>query len=200
MKLYYFPVAPNPTRVRTYVREKSIDLEMVEVNIREGEQNSPEHLARNPRGSLPVLELDDGSFITESLPIIEYLEERYPEPVLIGATAEERVKTRELERLAETRVLNPVARYVHATNSPLGLPPNPAISELERERLEVGLVLFNELLQQQAFCRGASVSIADCTLFAGLFFGEFFGAPIPQEYASLNAWYEAYKLRPSAQL
>ena len=131
MKLYYFPVAPNPTKVLVYLREKGIEIELQQVSLGEGEQNESEHLARNPRGALPVLELDDGSFVTESLPIIEYLEECYPEPVMIGETPEQRVRTREMERLADLRVLLPIGRTVHATNSPLGKPPNPAVAENE---------------------------------------------------------------------
>jgi glutathione S-transferase len=74
VKLYYFPVAPNPTKVLVYAAEKGIALEMNVVNLREGEHRTPEHLARNAQGKLPVLELEDGCFLTESLAIIEYLE------------------------------------------------------------------------------------------------------------------------------
>ena len=80
MKLYWFQVAPNPTKVRLYIAEKraggaTIDFESVIVKLPKGEQNRPEHLARNPFASLPVLELDDGTCIIESLAIIDYLEE-----------------------------------------------------------------------------------------------------------------------------
>ena len=85
MLLYVFPVAPNPTRVRLYLAEKKIagariDLEEVNVDLRAGQQRSPEHLARNPFGRLPVLELADGTHLTESLAVIQYLEELYPDP------------------------------------------------------------------------------------------------------------------------
>ena len=200
MKIYYFPIAPNPTRLMVFVKEKGIDIELTQVNLREGEQKSPQHLARNPRGSLPVLELDDGSFVTESLPIMEYLEECYPQPSMIGTNPEQRLKTREAERLAESLVLNPMGRYVHATNSPLRLPANPEVARVERERFEVGLNLFNDTLARQAFCCGEAVSIADCTLFAGLQFAEFFGFPVPDQYPTLRKWYEGFKQRPSTQL
>ena len=97
MKLYFFIVAPNPTRVRLYLAEKeaaghSIPHEQVLVNLLEGEQKSPEHLARNPLGKLPVLELDDGSFLTESASIIEFLEEIHPKPPMIGTHAPDRAR------------------------------------------------------------------------------------------------------------
>ena len=111
MKLYFFPVAPNPTRVLLYVSLKEaggakIPLERVRIDTRQGEQNSAEHLARNPFGRLPVLELDDGSGLTESRVIMGYLEERFPEPDLIGATPEERAHVAEMERIAELGVLS----------------------------------------------------------------------------------------------
>ncbi len=88
MKIYVFPVAPNPTKVRLYLAEKAagggeIGLTEVMVNLLEGEQRTSEHRSRNPMGKLPVLELDDGTHLTESLAIIEYLEERYPDPPMI---------------------------------------------------------------------------------------------------------------------
>ena len=100
MKLYVFPVAPNPTKVRSYVAEKGIEIEQVMVNLREGAQRRPEFLAKNPLGGLPVLELDDGTHLTESLAIIEFLEEQHPHPPMIGTTPLER---------ARVRVLNPEA-------------------------------------------------------------------------------------------
>ncbi len=133
MKLYFFPVAPNPTKVRLYLAEKSaggaeIALTEVIVNLREGEQNRAEHLARNPFAKLPVLELDDGTHLIESLAIIEYLEELHPHPPMIGSTPLERARVRALERIADVGVLMVVGRIVHATNSPLGLPPSPEVA------------------------------------------------------------------------
>jgi hypothetical protein len=106
MKLYMFQVAPNPTRVRLFLAEKAagnteIPVEQVSVNLPKGEHRRPEYLARNPLGRLPILELDDGSCLTESLAIIEYLEEMYPKPPLMGRTTLERARVRELERIIE---------------------------------------------------------------------------------------------------
>ena len=113
MKLYYFPIAPNPTKVRTYLVEKNIELELELVNLGRGEQKSSGFLEKNPMGNLPVLELDDGSHLSESLAIIEYLEELHPEPPLIGETPAERARVRSLERLIDTGVLGPIAAFVH---------------------------------------------------------------------------------------
>jgi len=147
VKLYSFPVAPNPARVEFYLTEKGITLDKVLVNLPKGEHRSPEQLARNPKGGLPVLELDNGQYLTESLAIIEYLEELYPAPPLIGTTPEQRAFTRSMERSIELNILARIARYIHATKSPLGLPPNPALAENEMKFLAPNLEDLNNLLQ-----------------------------------------------------
>ena len=159
MKLYTFPPAPNPARVGFYLREKGIELETVLVDFFKGEQNTPEHLARNPAGTAPVLELDDGSFLTESLVIIEYLEELYPEPPMIGTDPLSRARIREAERDIEFAVMLRIIRYVHAHKSPLGLPPNPVVAEQELSRLPNGLKRVEARLAGNEFVMGANPSI-----------------------------------------
>jgi len=204
VKLYFFPVAPNPTRVRLFLAEKAaagttVPLEPVLVRLPDGEGRSPEHLARNPLGKLPVLELDDGSFLTESVAIAEYLEELHPEPPLFGRTAVERARVRELDRLAEMAVLHNVARAVHATRSPLGLPPNPPIAEAALAALPAGLaVLEGRLGDGRAFLAGPTPTFADCTLAAAFQFARFGGVSLP-EMPRLAAWDERFRARPSAQ-
>ncbi|MCH2172431.1 glutathione S-transferase family protein [Myxococcota bacterium] len=179
MRFYTFQVAPNPTRVGLYLAEKTaagaaMNVENVIVNLAKREHRSSEHIARNPLGRLPVLELDNGSFLTESTVIVEYLEELHPDPPMIGTTAEERARVRELERIAELGVLVPIARIVHATKSPLGLPPNPEIAALFDKLLPEGLGLLNDKLSDgRAFLAGDCPTIADCTLQAGLQFGRY---------------------------
>jgi glutathione S-transferase len=204
MKLYFFPVAPNPTRLRLYLAEKAhgggnIDLELVQVHLPKGEQNSPEHRARNPLGRVPVLELDDGSFLCESLAIIEYFEELHPEPPMIGRDPLERARVRELERIAELGVLHPIARIVHATNSPLGLPPEPEIAEHFRGPLSAGLALLDARIGDAPFVAGEAASIADCTLAAALQFGRFRGVAIDAAFANIARWEAGYRARDSAK-
>jgi glutathione S-transferase len=202
MRLYYFPVAPNPTKVRLYLAEKaaggaSIPLEQVLVDMRSGAQRSAEHLARNPAGKLPALELEDGSFLTESLAMIEYLEERFPEPPMIGIGLEERARQRELERIAELGVLGSVARLVHATNSPLGLPPNPGVAEQARADLPLALGRLDAVLADgRPFLAGARVGVCDCTLAAALQFARFGGVAIEAAFTNVSAWDARYRARP----
>lgn len=205
MKLYFFPVAPNPTRVRLYLAEKTaggakIEVEEVTVSLPKGEQRQPSHLARNPLGRLPVLELDDGSFLTESLAIIEYLEELHPEPPMIGGNARERARVRELERIAELGVLFPVAYIIHTTNSPLGLPPSPEVAARFRRILPEALrVLDSRLADGRAFIAGGGPTIADCTLQAALQFARFGKVEIDPAFEHVARWDRAYREREAAR-
>ena len=108
MKLYTVPLAPNPTKVMLYVAEREdlgtdMGIEQVVVNPVKGQQKAPEHLARNPFGTLPVLELDDGSYLVESLAIIQYLEDRFPHGALLAGTPEDKGKARDVERIVDRR-------------------------------------------------------------------------------------------------
>jgi len=199
VKLYYFIVAPNPTRVRLYLAEKGIEIELVLVNLREGEHKSPEHLARNRFGKLPVLELDDGSFLTESAAIMEYLEELYPDPPMLGVTAAEKARARELHRICDISVLIPVARTVHATNSPLGSPPVPEVAEAAREWMVPALEFLDERLADHAFVDGDRPGMAGCTLFAGLGFGQVFGVTPEGSYPNIDRWREKLAQRESVK-
>jgi glutathione S-transferase len=205
MKLYFFPVAPNPTKVRLYLAEKKaggspVDLHQELVNLPKGEQRGETHLARNPLGKLPVLELDDGRYLTESLAIIEYIEELFPNPPLIGRSARQRAFNRELERLADLGVLGNVARWVHATRSPLGLPPNPAVAEASRDALPAPLKILDAgLADGRPFLAGDGVGVADCTLQAAFQFARFAELSLLDDYEHLSRWDRDYRARESAQ-
>ncbi|MGI9432684.1 MAG: glutathione S-transferase family protein [Myxococcota bacterium] len=197
MKLYTFPVAPNPTKLAVYLGEKGLEIPSQIVNLVKGEQRQPEFLAINPLGALPVLELDDGTHLCESLAIIEYLEELHPEPPMIGTDPVERARTRELERTIDLGVLMRVARIVHNTRSPLGLPPNEAAAELDRERLRGALGHLDTRIEQKPFVRGEKPTIADCTLFAAFRFAEFGQVELDPGCENLHRWHADFRQRPS---
>lgn len=200
MRLYYFPIAPNPTKVRVYVAEKGIDLPMERVNLMKGEQRADSFLDKNAMGKLPVLALDDGTFVNESLPIIEYLEERYPDPPLIGSDPETRLRVRALERHCDIHILLSVARLIHATNSPLGLPPNPGVAEQAEGLLEQGLGVLDGTIADREFVAGDVVSIADCTLWAAYNFAIFRELDFDSRYPNVRRWREGFAKRPSVDL
>ena len=138
MKLYMVPLAPNPTKVMLYIAERAelgveLPIEQIVVNTVKGRHKEPEHLARNPFGTVPTLELDDGSYLVESLAIIEYLEDAYPDNNLLGDDPLTRARARDVERVIDLRVARQMGGYAHATNSPLG---KPADHETSQENTE----------------------------------------------------------------
>jgi len=205
LKLYTFPVAPNPTKVRLYLAEKAaagtrIPVEEVTVNLLQKEQRAPEHRARNPFGTLPVLETDSGAMIIESLVIIDHLEELFPRPSLFGPDPESRALARQLERIADIGVLIPIARIVHATDSPVGYPANPAVAAYYRDRLPRSLDhLESVLADERPWLAGGAVTVADCTLAAALQFGRFRKLEFLDGHPRLAAWSARYRARESAR-
>lgn len=200
MKLYYYPVAPNPVKVLVYIGEKGIDIDKEVIQIDTKEQKAREHLARNPLGTLPVLELENGQSITESLPIMEYLEELYPSPAMVGDSPEERALIRSMERVIEYRVMLPIARIIHATNSPLGFPANPVLAESEYLKLPEGLNYIDNLIGTNEFVMGKAPTIADCTLYASINFANFGGLEIGTHHTNIHRWFKDFMLRDSTRI
>ncbi len=199
MKVYDFPFAPNPRKLRVYLAEKGIEIPLVEVDLVNGEHRQPEFLAKNPLGALPVLELDDGSVLTESLAIIEYLEELHPEPPMIGADPLARARVRELERAIDSSLLGRVARIFHNTRSVLpGAPVIPEVADRARATLPEVLAVIDARVGDRSFAAGEHPSIADCTLFAAFKMAEMGGFPL-EGGPNLKRWYEAFSQRPSAR-
>ena len=174
-------------------------IEQFRVNTLKGEQNSPEHLRRNPFGALPVLELDDGRYLTESLSIIHFLDETFPENSMLGIDPLERSFARDLERIVELRIATPIARYVHVTNSPFGLPADPKAAAAIEASLPKALGYIEEMLSDGlSLLLCERVSIADCTLQSGLQFARFGKAEVIGDYPNIQAWDQAYRARPAA--
>ena len=205
MKLYMVPLAPNPTKVMLYIAEReqsgaAMNIEQVVVNTLKGRQKEPEHLARNPFGTLPTLELEDGTFLVESLAIIQYLEDRFPEQALLTGTPEQKARARDIERIIDLRVAGPIAGYVHATKSPLGLAADPERAEQIKSDMQTPLDYLEALFNDgRPLLTGAQVSIADCTLQAALQFARYAEADVLGDRPGLRAWDEGYRARPAAQ-
>jgi glutathione S-transferase len=117
LKLYNHSQAPNPRRVRIFAAEKGIELSLEEVDILAGQSRTPEFLAKNSSGAVPVLELDDGSYLSESVAICRYLEGLQPEPNLLGRDLSEQVEIERWNRRMELELFAPIARTVQNTNS-----------------------------------------------------------------------------------
>ncbi|WP_427914872.1 glutathione S-transferase family protein [Ramlibacter sp. MMS24-I3-19] len=204
MRLYTCRGAPHAARVQLYVAEKAasgidIPLEPLEVDLRAGEHRMPAHLARNRAGTVPVLEIQPGVYLTESLAIVEYLEECFPHPPMWGVTPLSRARQRELDRIAELRVLRPIAQWVNATNSPLGQDPDPGAAKGYEKAAASGISQIDAALQDgQDYLGGDSCGIADCTLAAGLDFGLKRGFALPDGASALNDWIRRFWSRRSS--
>ncbi len=201
MKLYVFPMAPNPRRLLVYLGEKGLQIPREEVDIMSQKNRTPEFLKKNPLGGLPVLELDDGSHLTESLAIMEYLEELHPKPPMLGTTPLERARVRELERIAELGVLSSVGTIFQNTSPFFAgrVKQSADAAENARTRLGVNLKVLDARIGGGPFVAGERPSIADCTLLAALDFANFAGVPLDTANKNVVRWYAGFKERPSAR-
>ena len=200
MKLHEFAGAPNPKKVRVYLAEKGIAVPSVAVDIITGENRRPEFLKKNPMGGLPVLELDDGSYLPESLAIIEYFEELHPNPPMIGTTPLERARVRALERLCELSVLGRIAVIFQNTHPLFAgrLKQSADAAESARGALATNLAVLDAKIGSNPFVAGDKPTIADCTLLASLQFAEFGQIAIDPALKNVHRWYASFKQRRSA--
>lgn len=199
LKVYGFAFAPNPRKLVTYMNEKGIEYDYVHVDIPSGEHRQPAFTAINDMQSLPVLELEDGSHLVESLAIIEYLEETHPEPPMIGSNPLERYEVRRLERFCEMSVLTRVGR-IFRNSHPMfaGAGQIPALADQAREELPGVLAKLDGYIGDRDFIAGSFASIADCTLFATFALAEVGDIEIDATASNLHRWYKAFRERPSA--
>jgi glutathione S-transferase len=203
MKLLDFAIAPNPTKVRIYLHEKGLTLPLEPVDVMSGQNRTPEFLRGvNPLGGLPVLELDDGSHLTESLAIIQYLEELNPSPNMIGTTPLERARVREAERICEMGVMNNVGTIFQNTSPFFAgrVKQSADAAETARGRLATVLKVLDRRIGAAPFVAGERPTIADCTLMASIRFAEFGSIPLGlADLPNLSRWHAAFRQRPSAQ-
>ena len=205
MKLYMVPLAPNPTKVMLYIAEREelgvdMSIEQIVVNTVKGRHKEPEHLARNPFGTVPALELDDGTYLVESLAMIDFLEDKFPNNTMYQGTPEEKGKARDMERVIDLRLGGPMGAFGHATNSPLGRPPEPEKAAQYLESMQTPLNYLETLLGDgRPLLCGDQVNVADCTLQSFLQFTRFVEADVFGDRPLLRAWDARYRARPAAQ-
>jgi glutathione S-transferase len=190
----------NPRRVIIYMTEKGIEIERVDVNTAASEHKQAAFLARNPAGKIPVLELDDGSYLSESAAIVEYLEELHPNPPMIGVTPAARGRVRALERIGTDLIARTGIMLYHSHPHFAGrVVQQPMVAEAVRPLVHELLATLEQHIGTRPFLAGEQPTIADCSVFA-LFqtcrhrLKLDFGA----EYPRLDAWYARFVQRPSA--
>lgn len=202
MKLYDGGRAPNPRRVRIFLAEKGIEVPLEAVDLGAMEHKSAEVTARNPLQRVPVLELDDGTIISESVAICRYFEEVYPEPALFGTGAVGRAVVEMWQRRIELYLLISVAsafRHIHPAMKEWEVPQLPEWGEANKPKaLEFCRFLDGELANRE-FIAGDAYSIADITGLVAVDFMKPAKIAVPAECTNLLRWHQAVSARPSAQ-
>ena len=201
MILYGAPMpAPNPRRVRIFLAEKGIDLPETTVDMRKREHKSPEFRAKNSLGQIPMLELDDGTCISETVAICRYFEETNPEPPMFGRTAVEKALVDMWVRRIEFTVMTPVGmfwRHAHPFTAAL-LTQHKEFGESNRETYNGAQKWLNRELEGREFLVGDSLTMADICLLSTVDFADWIGLPVLEEFENLAAWRARMKARPSA--
>lgn len=202
MKLYN-SVGPNPRFVRIFAAEKGIDFERVEIDIVAGENRQPSFLKINAAGSTPVLLLDDGTAIAETIAICEFLEEFRPEPALIGANPVERALSRMWLRRVDLMVVQPMTMGFRGAEGLAMFKDRvrclpQAADDLKLSARE-GLAWFETQLADRDFVAGDRFTVADILLFCLVEFGDKVGQPMDPAHVALQRWRERVGARDAVR-
>lgn len=199
MKLYN-GLSPNGARVQVFLAEKGIEIPTVEVSVLEGQTRTPEFYKLNSLGQVPVLELSDGTVLTESIAICRYLEALHAEPSLFGTTPLEQARIEMWTRRIEQQVFNTVS-MVGLHEMPLFADQIEQLPEyaasMRRQVSKKFKWLNGELSDGRAFIAGDEFSVADITGIAALMVCGFLDIAIPDDVTYVKAWAQKMQARPS---
>jgi glutathione S-transferase len=212
MKIHDIPGFPNPLRVRIVLAEKGLldKVEFVKVDLPAAEHKQPPFLAINPTGTVPVLELDDGTYLSECTAITEYLDNLDGHPTLTGTTPLGKATIHMMQKRAESELIDAIGIYFHHATAGLGDALLPYKSpewegrahwgQMHREKAEAGMRYFDEVLKTQPYVAGETFSMADTTVIGGLLFAAYAQIPVPESLVALRAWKDRVDARPSVKL
>lgn len=211
MKIFDTPGFPNPLRIRIVLAEKSLapQVEFVKVDLPAAEHKQDAFLGINPTGTVPVLQLDDGTYISECTAITEYLDNLDGNPVLTGKSPKEKALVHMMQRRAESELIDAVGIYFHHATPGLG-PGLQAYKspdwegrrewgERSRVKAVAGMRYFDKVLATQPYVAGEFFSMADITVWAGLLFAGFANIPVPEECTTLLGWRRTVDERSSVK-
>ena len=202
MKLYDGGRAPNPRRVRIFLAEKGIEVPLVPVDMSALGHKSPEITALNPLRRLPILVLDDGRVLTESVAICRYFEELHPEPTLFGRGALGKALVEMWQRRMELSFVGHVAaafRHIHPAMKEWEVPQIPEFGEASKPKALEFLEMLDGELASREFIAGDEYTIADITGLVGMDFMKPARITLPESYGNVRRWYDTVKARPSAE-
>lgn len=208
MKFYDCQPAPSPRRVRIFLHEKGVEIPTVQVDLGSKEQLGDDFRAVNPDCTVPVLELEDGSRLTEILAICHYIEALHPEPRLLGRDAKEqalilmwnaKIEQLGLAALAEMFRNNTRGMRSRALTGPIDFEQIPALVERGRVRAEAFLARLNGHLSSSEFIVGDRFTLADISALVMIDFAKWSNVLIQEDWTELQRWYDDVGNRPSAR-
>lgn len=198
--------APHPRRVRIFLAEKEIRISSRQVSMIAGEHKAADILALNSLGQLPILQLDDGTILSESVAICRYLESQHPEPPLFGTSALEIAQIDMWIRRIDFQIAPPLsAVWLHShpmTEAYMqreGLTRFAAHGDENRIRYAEKLAWLDAELDGRAFIAGSVYSMADIVALSMIDFGRFVGLQIPAALHNLGSWHARMSDRPSSR-
>jgi glutathione S-transferase len=202
MKLYD-SIGPNPRLVRMFLAEKGITIPTQTVDLRGGENRQAAHLARNPHGQMPALELDDGSYLSEILAICEYIEDTNPAPAMIGGNAREKAECRMWTRRIDLNICEPLAngfRFGEGLklfeNRIVCVPEaSPGLKRIAANRIR----WLDGQIDGKTYICGDRFTLADMLLFCWIDFGGTVGQSLDPANNHIAAWFDRVKERPSTK-
>ncbi len=201
MKLYDGGRAPNPRRVRVFLAEKGVEVPLVPVDMGALGHRSPEIAGLNPLQRLPVLVLDDGTVLTESIAICRYFEALHPQPALFGKGALGEALVEMWQRRLELNLMFPVAqafRHIHPAMKEWEVPQIAEWGEANKPKALEFLHLLDRELAEREFVAGDELSVADITGMIAIDFMKPARIEVPAACGNVLRWYEGLKARPSA--
>ena len=202
MKIYDFAFAPNPRRLRIFVAEKGLKIPIEQVDIFSGQNRTPAMLAKNPAGGLPVMELDDGTHLAESVAICRYLESLHPEPNLMGKNSREQAEIEMWNRRVELGLFSAASRAFQHTNELFKerLKQFPEYGETQRDVTKQQLQWLDAQIGNKRFIVGDRFTIADITAEVAVdFAAQFAGVTADPALKNLARWHQSVSSRPSAK-
>ena len=200
MKIYNSSVAPNPRRVRIFLAEKGIEVPYQEIDLAKAENRQPEFRQINPLAAVPVLGLDDGTYIAESIAICRYFEELHPDPPLFGIGAKDRANVEMWQRRMEFTLLGPIADAFRLQHEFFKgrIRQCPEYAAIRKQDALERLVWLDSELGGRQFISGDKFTVADITAMVAIDFGRLSNIRIQPDQQNLSRWHRGVSARPSA--
>ncbi len=209
LTLYDFATAPSPRRARILLAEKGLAHETVQVDLRSGEQFGQAYRRINPQCLVPTLSTEDGLLLTNNAAITAYLEARYPDPPLLGRTAEDkaeiagwnwRIDIEGFYAIAEALRNSTPAMVNRALPGPVDYAQIPELAQRGAARVRQFLATLNEQLSGREYVAGGQFSVADITAVVTVDFARVVRIKPDEQHPHLLRWRAAMALRPSMSL